>query len=130
MQPYLKACLFQSVIRRRFNLSLDFHLSLYSLYKKIEGSNPLVVNYDYCPPVSLVDGSAISPSSAGGSTTVSVGGSVTPSAAAGGSSSTVIVNDSCVVCRRPSSHTWPMAVHVTRVSPIGNVSPDSWSQER
>jgi hypothetical protein len=58
-----------------------------------------VVDYDYCPPVSLVGGSAISPSSAtGGSpSTVSVGSSVTPSAA--GSCSTVIVNDSCVVCR-------------------------------
>jgi hypothetical protein len=56
-----------------------------------------VVDYGYCPPVSVVDGTATSPSSAAG----------------GSSSTTVIVNDSCVVCRRPGCHSWPMAVHET-----------------
>src|SRR5215217_2726945 len=78
---------------RGLNLSLDFHLSLYSLYKKIERFKPLVVDYGYCPPVSLVDCSA-SPSTAGGSSsTVLVGGSASPSTA-GGSSSTVLVGGS------------------------------------
>ena len=61
-------------------------------------------DYVYYPAVSLVGGSASSPS-AGGSTTVTV-------------------NDSCVVCRWPLLNTVPIAVHVTTVSPIGNVSPD------
>jgi hypothetical protein len=62
MQPYLKACLLLSVIRRGLNLSLDFHfINRFILsIKKYRGFKPPVVfDYVYCPPVSLVGGSPV-----------------------------------------------------------------------
>jgi hypothetical protein len=62
MQPYLKACLLPSVIRRGLNSSLDFHfINRFILsIKKYRGFKPpLVFDYVYCPPVSLVGGSPV-----------------------------------------------------------------------
>src|SRR5919107_104008 len=124
IRAYLKGLSFPLCHWNKIQFITRFSFIPLVLYKKLrEGSNPLVVDYGYCPPVSLVGGSASPP--AGGSSTVLAGGSASPPA---GGSSTVIVNDSCVMCRWPLSNIVPMAVHVTTVTPIGNVPPDSGSQ--